>query len=181
MQSIATTLDNQNTLWIGTVEGLFNLPLSHAIEFILGTRPAPEATLSIKHSNIWGLAGFNSDLFYLATDKGLYGYQTKNEQLQHILLPTDSRDFITSNVLKNLVVDSNHNLWLGSEYDGAIYWSPTTTIFNNVYNTQGGRNKKVLSHNDIRSIFQQDENSLWVGTRNGLNLFNLSDGTTQRF
>ena len=191
LQSVATTLDNlnvkmlyadnQNTLWIGTVEGLFNLPLSHAIEFILGTRPAPEAKHSIEHRNIWGLAGFNSDLFYLATDKGLFGYQTKTDQLQHILLPTDSRDFITSDVLKNLVIDSNHNIWLGSEYDGAIYWSPTTALFNNVYNTRGGRAKKVLSHNDIRSVHQQDKDSLWVGTRNGLNLFNLSDGTTQSF
>lgn len=190
-QSIATTIDNlnvkmlyadnQDTLWIGTVEGLFSLPLAHTIEFILGTRPVPEAKLPIENRNIWGLAGFNSDLFYVATDKGLFSYQTKNEQLQHILLPTDSRDFIASDVLKNLVIDSNDNLWLGSENDGAIYWSPKTTLFNNVYNTRGGRDNKILSHNDIWSMHQQDEDSLWVGTRNGLNLFNLSDGTTQSF
>jgi diguanylate cyclase (GGDEF)-like protein/PAS domain S-box-containing protein len=191
VQSDATTIDNlnvkmlyadnQDTLWIGTVEGLFSLPLSHTIEFILGTRPTPEAKLLIEKRNIWGLAGFNNDLFYLATDKGLYSYQTKSKQLQHILLPTDSRDFIASDVLKNLVIDSNNNLWLGSESDGAIYWSPRTSLFNNVYNTKGGRVNKILSHNYIWSIYQQDKDSLWVGTRNGLNLFNLSDGTTQSF
>jgi diguanylate cyclase (GGDEF)-like protein len=190
-QSIATTIDNlnvkmlyadnQDTLWIGTVEGLFNLPLSHVIEFILGTRPVPESKLPIANRNIWGLADLNSDLFYVATDKGLFSYQTKSEQLQHILLPTDSRDFIASDVLRNLVIDSNNNLWLGSENDGAIYWSPKTTLFNNVFNTRGGRDNKIFSHNDVWSMFQQDEDSLWVGTRNGLNLFNLSDGTTQKF
>jgi diguanylate cyclase (GGDEF)-like protein len=190
-QSIATTIDNlnvkmlyadnQDTLWIGTVEGLFSLPLSHVIEFMLGTRPVPEAKLHIENRNIWGLAGLNSDLFYVATDKGLFSYQTKSEQLQHILLPTDSRDYISSDVLKNLVIDSNNNLWLGSEDDGAIYWSPKTTLFNNVYNTRGGRDKKIISHNNIWSMFQQNENSLWVGTRNGLNLFDLFDGTTQSF
>jgi diguanylate cyclase (GGDEF)-like protein len=191
VQSVATTIDNlnvkmlyaddQDTLWIGTVEGLFSLPLSQAKAFVLGTHSAPQAKLRIENRNIWALAGFNSDLFYVATDKGLYSYQTKSEQLQHILLPTDSRDFIASDVLKNLIIDSNDNLWLGSEDDGAIYWSPKTTLFNNVYNTRGGRAKKVLSHNDIRSVHQQDKDSLWVGTRNGLNLFNLSDGTTQSF
>jgi diguanylate cyclase (GGDEF)-like protein len=191
VQSVATTIDNlnvkmlyaddQDTLWIGTVEGLFSLPLSQAKAFVLGTHSAPQAKLRIENRNIWALAGFNSDLFYVATDKGLYSYQTKSEQLQHILLPTDSRDFIASDVLKNLIIDSNDNLWLGSEDDGAIYWSPKTTLFNNVYNTRGGRAKKVLSHNDIRSVYQQDKDSLWVGTRNGLNLFNLSDGTTQNF
>jgi diguanylate cyclase (GGDEF)-like protein len=191
VQSVATTIDNlnvkmlyadnQDTLWIGTVEGLFSLPLSHAIEYIQGTRSAPEAKLRIESRNIWALADFNSDLFYVVTDQGLYNYHTQSNQLQHILLPTDSRDFIASDVLKNLIIDSNDNLWLGSEDDGAIYWSPKTTLFNNVYNTRGGRAKKVLSHNDIRSVHQQDKDSLWVGTRNGLNLFNLSDGTTQSF
>ncbi|MFQ3191878.1 MAG: ligand-binding sensor domain-containing protein [Paraglaciecola sp.] len=47
--------------------------------------------------------------------------------------------------------------------------------------TLGGREDKVLSHNNIWSIHQQDEDSLWVGTRNGLNLFNLTNGTTKSF
>ncbi len=173
--------DNQDTLWIGTVEGLFSLSLSQAREFILGTQPAPEAKLHIENRNIWRLTSFNSDLFYVATDKGLYNYHTKSEQLQHILLPTDSRDFISSDVLKDLLVDSNNNFWLGSENNGAIYWSPKSTLFTNVYNTRGGREEKILSHNNIWSIHQQDEDSLWIGTRNGLNLFNLYDGTTQSF
>jgi diguanylate cyclase (GGDEF)-like protein len=191
LDSVAATMDNMNvkmlyaddqdTLWIGTVEGLFSLPLSHVKEFILGTRPAPNAKLHIENRNIWRLVGLNSDLFYIATDKGLYSYQIKSEQLQHLFLPTDSRDYIASDVLKDVVVDSNNNLWIGSEVDGAIYWSPRTTHFNNVYNARGGREKKVLSHNNIWSIHQQDENSLWVGTRNGLNLFNLLDDTTQSF
>ena len=190
VQSVATTIDNinvkmlyaddQDTLWIGTVEGLFSLPLSHAKEFVLGTHPAPEATLRIENRNIWALTGFNNDLFYIATDKGLYRYQTQSNQLQHILLPTDSRYYISGDVLKDLVIHNN-NLWLGSENDGAIYWSPETTLFTNVYNTRGGRDKKILSHNNIWSMHQQDENLLWVGTRNGLNLYNLSDGTTQSF
>ena len=105
----------------------------------------------------------------MATDRGLFSYQTKNNVLQQILLPTDSQDFIASDVLKDLVIDSNNNLWLGSEDDGAVYWSPKTTLFNNVYNSRGGRKEKILSHNNIWSIHKQDENSLWVVKRNGLN------------
>jgi len=191
VQPLATTADNinvktlyaddHNTLWVGTVEGLFSLPLSQAKEFVLGIRPVPAAKLRIENRNIWSLARFKNNLFYVATDQGLYNYQTQDNQLQHILLPTDSRDFIASDVLKDLIIDSNNNIWLGGEDDGAIYWSPKTTLFNNVYNTRGGRDGKILSHNNIWSMYQQDEESLWIGTRNGLNLFNLSDGTTQSF
>ncbi|MBL4630405.1 MAG: hypothetical protein JKY14_04350, partial [Paraglaciecola sp.] len=173
--------DTHDTLWIGTVEGLFSMSLSQTQGFILGTHPAPQAKLRIKNRNIWRLGGFNNDLFYAVTDKGLYRYQTKSEQSQHIFLPTDSRYYISSDVLRDLVVDSNNNLWLGSEDDGAIYWSPKTTLFNNIYNTRGGREKKIFSHNNIWSIHQQDESSLWVGTRNGLNLYNLVDDSTQSF
>ena len=173
--------DDHDTLWIGTVEGLFSMSLSQARQFVLTARSAPVTKLRIKHRNIWQLANFKKDLFYVATDKGLYSYQTNSNVLQQILLPTDSQEFIASDVLRDLVVDNQNNLWLGSEDDGAIYWSPKTTLFDNVYNTRGGREEKVLSHNSIWSIHQQDENSLWVGTRNGLNLFNLSDGSTQSF
>jgi ligand-binding sensor domain-containing protein len=185
--------DDHDTLWVGTVEGLFSMSLSQARRFVLTTRSPPETKLHIKHRNIWQLANFKKGLFYVATDKGLFSYQTKSNVLQQILLPTDSREFIVSDVLRNLVVDNRNNLWLGSENDGAIYWSPKMTLFNNVYNTrggeggereregEGGRGEKVLSHNNIWSIHQQDENSLWVGTRNDLNLFNFSDGSTQSF
>ena len=173
--------DEHDTLWIGTVEGLFSMSLSQARQFVSATHSAPEAELRIKYRNIWQLSSFKKGLFYVATDKGLFSYQTKSDVLQQILLPTDSQDFIASDVLKDLVFDSNNNLWFGSEDDGAIYWSPKTTLFTSVYNTRMGREEKILSHNNIWSIHQQDENSLWVGTRNGLNLFNLFDGTTQSF
>jgi diguanylate cyclase (GGDEF)-like protein/PAS domain S-box-containing protein len=173
--------DDQDTLWIGTVEGLFSLSLSLAKEFVLGTHPAPKSKLEIESRNIWKLGGFANNSFYAATDKGLFRYQSKSEQLDHIFLPTDSRDYISSDVLRDITVDANNNIWVGSEADGAIYWSPKTTLFNNVYNTRGGREKKIFSHNNIWSMFQQNENNLWVGTRNGLNLYNLADGSTQSF
>jgi len=173
--------DDQDTLWVGTVEGLFSLSLSQAKAFVLGTHPAPEAKLRIENRNIWKLGGFNGDAFYAATDKGVFNYQTKSDQLQHIFLPTDSRDYISSDVLNDLIIDSNNNIWLGSAADGAMYWSPKTTLFNNIYNTRSGRETKVFSHNNIWSMYQQNEESLWVGTQNGLNLYNLSDGTTQSF
>jgi diguanylate cyclase (GGDEF)-like protein len=174
-------VDEQDTLWIGTVEGLFSLPLSATQAYVLGSDVIPKPKLHIENRNIWRIADFNNDSFFVATDKGLYSYQKKSEQLQHLFLPTDSRDFIASDVLTDVVLDSNNNLWLGSEDDGAIYWSSQTTLFNNVYNTRGGRGKKIFSHNNIWSMHQQNEESLWVGTRNGLNLYNLSNDSTQSF
>ncbi|MFQ3191877.1 MAG: ligand-binding sensor domain-containing protein [Paraglaciecola sp.] len=69
--------DDNSKLWVGTVEGLFSLPLSQVKDFILGIHSAPEAIVRIKNRNIWAFASLNSDMFYAATDKGLYSYQKK--------------------------------------------------------------------------------------------------------
>jgi diguanylate cyclase (GGDEF)-like protein len=174
-------IDDHDTLWVGTVEGLFSLPLTQTKNFVRGLQSAPEAKRHIENRNIWKIGGFINQSFYAVTDKGLFRYHTENQLSEHLFLPSDSRDFISSDVLKDLQVDKNNNIWVGSEDDGAIYWSPKTTLFTNHFNTRGGREKKLFSHNNIWSLLQQDENSLWVGTRNGLNLYNFKDGSTQSY
>ena len=47
--------DENDTLWIGTVEGLFSLSLAQAKEFVLGARPAPAAKLRIENRNVWAI------------------------------------------------------------------------------------------------------------------------------
>ncbi|MGS2719484.1 EAL domain-containing protein [Paraglaciecola aestuariivivens] len=187
---IAPSIDNQNvkilqtfdgqTLWVGTVEGLYTLPFNASQSFINEQDTQPQASLKVANRNIWNIALDSPDLLYLATDKGLFSYQVSQQQLAHIFLPTDSRNLISSDVLKGVVIDKNHNLWLGSENDGAMYWLPKSTLFTNVFNIRGGRDKKILSHNNVWSLHQAGE-QLWVGTRNGLNLYHLNNGQTQQF
>lgn len=173
-------VDNQR-LWIGTVEGLYSLPLQQTLDYVQGKNSLPASVTHIKNRNIWRFVKAQDDLFYLATDQGLFSYDQKNSQLQHLFLPTDNREYLASDVLKEIIVDDKQNIWLGSESDGALYWSPKTTLFQHIFNAKGGRINKILSSNDVKSIYNDGNDNLWIGTNNGLNLYNLNEGESQRY
>lgn len=173
-------VDNQR-LWIGTVEGLYSLPLAQTLAYVQGRASLPAAINHVPNRNIWRFVKAKEGLFYLATDKGLYSYNQHTAQLQHLFQPTDSRDNLASDVLREIIVDQSQNFWLGSESDGALYWSPTTTVFTNISNVRGGRVNKVLSNNDVWSVYNDGNDSLWIGTLNGLNYYNLTEGESQSF
>ncbi|NCP63423.1 MAG: EAL domain-containing protein [Paraglaciecola sp.] len=175
-------IDNEDNLWIGTVEGLFSMPLQATLNYVANTESLlPKSTQIIAERNIWRMVQTPDNKFFVATDEGLYSYYPDGKQLQQLFLPTDSRDYLAGDALREILIDRNQNFWLGTESDGAIYWSPRTTLFNNVFNARGGRQNKVLSHNQVWSIAQQNEDNLWVGTRNGLNLYYLKSGQTESF
>lgn len=174
--------DESNTFWIGTVEGLFSYPLDQLRDFVekddTSLTPAKERVAA---RNIWRFLVLSNNEYYLATDKGLYVFDPEKDVLQQVFRPTDSRDYLSEDDLHDLILDKNNNFWLGSKADGALYWSPKSTLFDRVFNARGGRENKVLSNNNIWSIAQQDDTNLWVGTDNGLNRYNLQDGSTQSF
>ena len=172
--------DNQR-LWIGTVEGLYSLPMQQTQAYVQGQVELPQSTTHVSNRNIWRFVKAQNGLFYLATDQGLYSYDQQTTQLQHLFLPTDSRENLASDILKEITIDQSQNFWLGSASDGALYWSPTTTVFTNIFNTRGGRVNKVLSSNDVWSIYNEGNDSLWIGTHNGLNFYNLNEGESQSF
>ncbi|MGO4893012.1 EAL domain-containing protein [Flavobacterium sp. W21_SRS_FM6] len=190
LQQVAPSLDQLNSkflytdkhrLWIGTVEGLYSLPLTETLAYVHGKSALPLSTRHIEHRNIWRFAQASNGLFYIATDQGLYSYNQQTSQLQHLFLPTDSRESLASDVLLDILIDKKQNLWLGSEADGALYWSPKTTLFTNVFNARGGRDNKILSNNNVLSVYSDNNDELWIGTRNGLNVYNLNEGESQSF
>jgi diguanylate cyclase (GGDEF)-like protein len=173
-------IDNQR-LWIGSVEGLYSLPLSQTLAYVQGKTTLPTSTTNIMNRNIWRFVKAQNGLFYLATDKGLYSYNQQTRQLLHLFLPSDSRQLLASDALREIIVDNRQNFWLGTESDGALYWSPKTTLFTNIFNTRGGRDNKVLSNNDVWSVHNDGNDALWIGTRNGLNLYNMNEGESESF
>jgi diguanylate cyclase (GGDEF)-like protein len=168
-------------LWIGTVEGLYSLPLEETVAFVEGKGALPKSAVHLTSRNIWRFVKAQDSLFYIVTDKGLYSYSPQTAQLQHLFLPTDSREYLASDVLKQIIIDHRQNFWLGTESDGALYWSPKTTLFTNIFSPRGGRGEKVLSNNEVWSVHNDGNDGLWVGTRNGLNYYNLNEGEAQSF
>lgn len=174
-------VDNSDNLWIGTVEGLFRISLTQLLSYLQNETSNLDVDLVIPERNIWQMASDKHGIFHIATDIGYYQLDPTNKEAKLVFLPSDSRYFISDDTLKSVIVDKNNNIWLGSDNDGAIYWTQYATEFDNIFNQFGGRGDKVLSNNNVWSLYQQDDETLWVGTKNGLNKYNLLTGETEHF
>lgn len=161
-------------LWIGTVEGLYQVKTNELLKRVIENKDISPQKALVANLNIWDIKKLDDDTHYLATNDGLYTYSIAEQNIQHIFRPTDSRFYIADDDLVTIQTDQHNNLWLGTQFDGAIYWSPKTLLFSNVYRQTAQTG--ALSDNQVWSFHQQNEQYLWVGTNNGLNRFDLATG-----
>ncbi|MGK0372643.1 MAG: diguanylate cyclase (GGDEF)-like protein [Glaciecola sp.] len=181
-QNVKTLLtDDRDNLWIGTVEGLYLMPIKTLVDQLNGEDESQKATLMLADRNIWNISVDETDILHIATDQGYFQLNSANEEVKQIFVTTASRYPISNDVLKSVIIDKNNNLWFGSGNDGAFYWTHFTTQFKSVFNRFGERGDKSLSNNNVWSLYQEDDETLWVGTQNGLNRYNLITGKIQQF
>lgn len=168
-----------NELFVGTVEGLFSIPFDMVHGFIKGFGPAPTAKLRIPELNIWTMTSSGENRYNIGTNQGLYNYSVDSEQLEHVLQPTDSRMQMADDDLRHIVKDKSGNLWMGTVYDGVLYWSPKSAQFNNITGSSSG--DQPFSNLSIFGLYQQNVSDLWVATANGLNRYNLEEDEVESF
>lgn len=67
--------------------------------------------------------------------------------------------------------DKSGDLWFGSETSGLFRYQPKTDNLQG-FRYEEGNSKSILS-NWIRDVYVYDKQQIWVGTRNGLSIFNM--------
>ncbi|WP_137166019.1 EAL domain-containing protein [Salinimonas lutimaris] len=171
--------DRLGNLWLGTVEGLFRLSAGELAQFAAGHSPSPQAQQVVERLNIWDMVPINNTLYYLATDQGLFTFDTETEALQQIFQPSDSNLLITNNNLTKIAPTVNNQLWLSTTTSGVLLWTPRSLLFNNVYASKATPHQ--LSNNMVLDFHRQDDTYLWVGTNNGLNRYNTRTGQIESY
>ncbi|GAB2691926.1 EAL domain-containing protein [Aliiglaciecola aliphaticivorans] len=158
-------LASDNVVWIGSKLGLFCITLNPNNGLNLIDHALTIPILDVYETSYGSL--------YIGSERGLFSFDPSSGQLQDYLNPSDSRFYISSDSVTAVEMDSKGNLWLGSPFDGALYWSTQSTKFENV-----GQNKDdeiQLSSNSVKSFAQFNDEGLWIGTSNGLNYYHLKE------
>ncbi|MBU2877580.1 MULTISPECIES: EAL domain-containing protein [Aliiglaciecola] len=158
-------LASDNKIWIGSEIGLFCLMFDENNQFGLIDHALSIPILEIYETSYGSL--------YIGSEQGLFSYDPPSAQLQHYFSPSDSRYYLSSDNVTAVDMDNKGNLWIGSSFDGALYWSTQSVKFENV--SQNKDETIQLSSNSVKSFAQFNDDGLWIGTSNGLNYYDLKE------
>ncbi|MGO2128220.1 MAG: EAL domain-containing protein [Pseudoalteromonas prydzensis] len=160
------TVDPQLGLLVGTVEGLYSIPFddNNILNFDTVEAIFPE-------HNIWDYVNTAYGEF-IVTENGLYQYHRDTGKSEFLLRFDQSKFHMTDNTIIDVMVDKTGLMWLASRSQGVFTWSSLARRFGNLQITSAGK-----LHSNIILAIHQDENSIWLGTENGLAKI-ANDGTT---
>ena len=118
---------------------------------------------------------------WIGTKEGLYKILLKNRTIEHYVNNSNSKQSISNNDIRAIFEDLNGNIWVGTNGGGlnrVDYIKETKGITDKIYFVKYLSNQDVentLSNNNILSISQINEGSLWLGTYGGgLNNLDIS-------
>ncbi len=173
--------DTQGRFWVGAVDGLYMAPVSQLEAFLKDTGTNP-FTPVVTGRNIWTITQAGEDAFWLGTNKGLFSLTKTNKQWEtvHELTPDYGDTILPRKRVRTIARDNDSNIWLGTEYGGALYYMPSTANVTTIQNRRSD-NALTLSNAIVWSLHQDDDNALWIGTDNGLNRYDLASGETKAF
>ncbi len=112
----------------------------------------------LKKTIFYRMAEDEDSALWVSSDNGIY--KIKNEKILHLTV----KDGLISNEIRDLLIDSDNNLWYASERKGCgKYFNGK---FYNLTAETGMTNTAVLS------LFEDKEKDIWIGGRNGATMIN---------
>jgi serine phosphatase RsbU (regulator of sigma subunit)/ligand-binding sensor domain-containing protein len=169
-------IDSTGVFWIGTNNAGINKFDPNKTSFSLYKIPI-EGKMG-EYSYVSGFS--NSKVFpntiWVSTANGLFQF---NEITKNLTNVSQKYKFKKDTPLRSVLEDSKTNLWLGSADSGVIKINlkeNKTTVF-----TSDPNDPSTISNNSIRTIYEDPAGRIWIGTFQGLNLFNPSDNSFRRY
>ncbi|MFK7931952.1 MAG: two-component regulator propeller domain-containing protein [Saprospiraceae bacterium] len=164
--------DSKGRLWVCTRNGLnlFNANENSFSTFYLSGSSKYEEKNDIE------TILENNGQIWLGTKAGLYRLQETNGRFSFI---KNMSVQLSSEHIKNLLVDEQGNFWIGTQEGGINYWNRsnnTITLYQ-----QDEADPFALNHNNIRTMTLDPKGNLWVGTFAGLNYLDTDSGRFSKY
>ncbi|UAA38831.1 response regulator [Paraneptunicella aestuarii] len=121
---------------------------------------------SIGHNRVMDVLQTSNGNIWFSTNRGLSELNPGTGQMHRYFYETDNK--LLYNIFSRLFEDSEGNLWVSVLGGGLLRRSPFGEFTHFAHSGLDGD----ISHNYVTSITEDDEKRVWIGTQNGLNLFN---------
>ncbi|MBL6964720.1 MAG: histidine kinase [Bacteroidetes bacterium] len=173
------TKDANGYMWFGTQDGLNKFD---GYRF-MGYFPDSEDSTSIAHHWITSALEDSTTLWIGTMGGGLNKFDLHTESFTHYKRDTSNPNSLGNDQIWCLAKDRPGNLWIGTLGGGLFRMSREKEgqpVFQQYNNNPEDQNS--LSHDRVRTIFEDSSGILWIGTSGGgLNKFNPVTETFTRY
>jgi len=107
----------------------------------------------------------DNDNIWVAQDDALARFNLKNKQIELLKYPKSDPHYNEFRELRALSTDKKGNLWIGTYKNGVYHYDTLTKTFTHLDDALG------LSHPEVLGIFKDSAQNIWVGTGDGVNLW----------
>jgi PAS domain S-box-containing protein len=166
--------DSNGVYWIGTEEGGLNrLDWNwESGEFDLSFyRSGPNNKNYIGHDIVYSLFEDRSRNLWIGTIAGLDRADLKTKKFRNFKKTDDPESLdLLDNIIGSIYIDKDKRLWIGNWAKGLNIYNPETKeMLHYSSELEGDRN---ISNNHVHVLFEDSESRIWMGTRNGVGIFN---------
>ncbi len=166
-----------NKLWIGTYEGLFLFdPISASSELFENKSIKPNSSDS---QHIYAMFTDNKNQLWVGTSQGLNRLDLQSKTFKSTPLTINQKGSPSGDSITDIVQDKSGHLWVATYRSGLIKFDPLNNkITPYQHNT---KERTSISHNRVRSLLIDRFGTLWIGTANGLNIYDTEQDNFIRY
>ncbi|NQZ06577.1 MAG: response regulator [Algicola sp.] len=84
---------------------------------------------------------------------------------------------VSKKMIASVFIDQQQNIWIPTVFDG-LYWYDNHTLHHFKHDA---KDSASLNHNRVRTVYQDAQNTIWVGSQSGLSRFERSSTSFTHF
>ncbi len=166
---------NKNILWFGTEgQGIIRLN-TKTMNFRNYFNKPPFTSDSIIGNAIYFIKNDKAGNIYIGTNSGLNVINVDNGKCKFYEHNPDNSFSLIDGLIMAFFIDSDNNIWLGSDIGGLAKFDRENDIF--IRYTKSLSDTNSLNSNNVFSIYEDSKGRFWIATEKGLNLMDRKKGT----
>lgn len=170
--------DRRGDIWVCTEDGLnkYRPSTNDFKRFYFEEKPQ---TRQLNRAFLSVLEDSKNNFWVGGYFRGLFLFDRDTEVYQHVDLPDiiNLPEQFSNFYIWNLFEDNKKRIWVSTRGQGLICLEPETLETTHFYN--GAPGHRHISNNIVYSVLEDQNGIFWIGTENGLNIYDPFKGTME--